>query len=201
MTLIHTTREAWLIAATEALSALFADVEDAEVPPLRISIGWPGGRANKTTTRGQCWPTVAAEDGVCQVFISPWVAEPIVILGVVLHEMIHVIDDCKSGHRGNFIRLAKAVGLEAKWTSAKPGVDLLARLVEIETALGEWPHAILARPGTRAADEPAKQGTRMLKVVCSTDGDDGYKVRTTQKWIDVGMPICPCHGEEMELGA
>jgi len=39
------------------------------------------------------------------------------------------------------------------------------------------------------------QTTRMLKVECPADG---YIVRTTQKWIDLGLPTCPC-GEEMEL--
>jgi hypothetical protein len=200
---IHETREAWLNAALHALAPLFDDVQDADIPPLRISIGWPGGRANQKTTRGQCWSQGSSTDGVSQIFISPWVVEPIVILGVILHEMIHGIDNCASGHRGNFIRLAKAVGLEAKWTSAKPGPALLAKLVEIETALGLWPHAPMLRPGEGiAADTPAKQGTRMLKVVCPTDGVDGYKVRMTQSWIDkVGCPICPCHGETMELGA
>lgn len=199
-TQIHPTREAWLEAAIAALTPLFAEVENAAVPPMRISIGWPGGRANKKTTRGQCWASAAAADGVPQVFISPWVAEPIIILGVILHEMIHGIDDCESGHRGNFIRIAKAVGLEPKWTSAKPSETLLAKLVEIEDALGAWPHAVLSHG--IAADTPAKQGTRMLKVVCAVDGVDGYKVRMTQKWIDdVGYPICPCHGESMDAGA
>ncbi len=201
----YETREAWLEAAIKLLTPLFDEVEGAEVPALRISIGWPGGRAPKKTTRGQCWPTGMAADKISQIFISPWVEEPIVILGIILHEMIHGIDDCKSGHKGNFVRLAKAVGLEPKWTSANPGRELLAKLVVIETELGEWPHAVLARPGTgvgKVADEPKKQGTRMLKVVCGTEGVDGYKVRMTQQWIDrAGFPLCPCHQEPMELGA
>lgn len=200
----HQTREAWLEEAIRLLTPLFAGIDRAEVPALRISIGWPGGRANKKTTRGQCWVSHAAKDKVSQIFISPWVEEPIVILGVILHEMIHGIDDCASGHRGNFARIAKAVGLLPKFTSARPSPALLERLVEIEATLGVWPHAVLLNPGvdTLVADQPKKQGTRMLKVVCSTTGVDGYKVRMTQSWIDdVGLPICPCHGDEMELGA
>lgn len=42
---------------------------------------------------------------------------------------------------------------------------------------------------------PKKQSTRMLKVICP---GCGYTVRTTQKWIDIGLPTCPC-GEEMEV--
>ena len=34
-------------------------------------------------------------------------------------------------------------------------------------------------------------GSRMIKIVCDADGC-GYTVRTTRKWIDVGLPTCPC---------
>ena len=52
------------------------------------------------------------------------------------------------------------------------------------------------RPAVRGDGEAAgSQTTRMLKLECP---DDGYIVRTTQKWIDVGLPTCPC-GTEMEL--
>ncbi len=41
-----------------------------------------------------------------------------------------------------------------------------------------------------AAKLPApKQGTRMLKVICPADG---YTIRTTNKWLQVGFPTCPC---------
>lgn len=40
---------------------------------------------------------------------------------------------------------------------------------------------------------PPKQSTRMIKLVCPADG---YAVRTTRKWIEVGLPRCPC-GREM----
>lgn len=34
----------------------------------------------------------------------------------------------------------------------------------------------------------------MLKLVCP---EDGYTVRTTRKWLEVGQPSCPC-GLELE---
>jgi hypothetical protein len=49
-----------------------------------------------------------------------------------------------------------------------------------------FPHAAL-RSGLNGAHKP--QGTRMLKVQC---GSCGYTVRTTAKWIEVGLPLCPC---------
>jgi hypothetical protein len=52
-----------------------------------------------------------------------------------------------------------------------------------------------------APSGPKKQGTRMIKVQCSSECEcGGYVVRTTAKWIEVGMPVCP-FGTVMEVAA
>ena len=56
--------------------------------------------------------------------------------------------------------------------------------------LGPYPHAALT--AGLSSGKP-KQGTRMLKVECP---EDGYTLRTTAKWLAVGVPTCPC-GTEM----
>jgi hypothetical protein len=53
-------------------------------------------------------------------------------------------------------------------------------------ALGEMPYGSLNLDGRK------KQSTRMIKVECV---DCGYTLRTTQKWIAVGVPTCCCGGE------
>ena len=90
-------REAWLIEAAEAMTPWFAEIGH-EVPPLRVSVGWPGGRAKKTVTVGQCWPTTSTADNVAQIFMSPVRGEEstVDVLGTLLHEMIHAVDDCAS---------------------------------------------------------------------------------------------------------
>lgn len=64
--------------------------------------------------------------------------------------------------------------------------------------------AILTFTRTVGAAVPArivrekKQTTRMLKVVCPdeecphNDAGSPYLVRTTRKWIECGLPACPC---------
>lgn len=189
-------REAWLGQAVRAMTEWFAQ-EGEEVPDIRVSVGWPGGRGPKATVRGQCWPTTSAEDGVCQIFISPVQADTVTTLAVLLHEMVHAVDDCSDGHRGNFIRVAKAIGFTPKWTcSDNRTLNLTDQLEELAERLGDFPSASIVT-GSRAADTPKKQGTRMIKVVCPADG---YTLRTTQKWLDVGVPTCPC-GTEMEVPA
>lgn len=191
------TREGWLgAAATQLADRLFTE---EDVPPLAISVGWPGGRANREVTIGQCWATDASVDGVNQIFISPVRGEDETqnVLGTLAHEMIHAIDDCESGHRGEFARIAKRVGFLPKLTSSdNRSEDLNAILDEVAKIIGPFPHAAIDTHQP-AADEPKKQGTRMIKVEC---GDCGYVVRTTRKWLDIGTPTCPC-GSEMEEAA
>jgi hypothetical protein len=188
-------REEWLIRAAEALGPLLTE-QGHELVPMRVSVGWPGGRGPKKNVRGQCWPTGRAEDRVAQIFISPVQADTITTLAVLLHEMVHAIDDCKSSHNGGFIKIARSVGFVSKWTSSDNRTDeLTAKLTELAEGLGSFPHAALGGAGDE--DAPKPQETRQLKVVCADNPE--YKVRMTRKWLEeVGPPICPCHHVEME---
>lgn len=189
----HNTREEWLVAAVEALGRdIFAPLEIA-VPPVRVSVGWPGGSGKKSSVIGQCWKTTQSDDKVAQVFISPSLVDRPAVLETLVHELIHAVDDCESGHKGEFVRMAKRVGLTGKMTSTVAGEELAAQLVPIAETLGEYPHAKLS--AGNGVEGPKKQGTRMIKVICP---DDGYTLRTTKKWIEVGVPTCPC-GTEMEV--
>jgi hypothetical protein len=187
------TREEWLVAAIEALAPIFAEVGEA-LPATRVSVGWPGGRGKKNAVIGQCWSKAASKDGVAALFISPVLDDASRVLDVLAHELVHAIDDCASGHKGRFAVIAKGIGLEGKMTATVAGEALKARLDDIASDLGAYPHAAMVNPG--AAQGEPKQGTRMLKVECSEGS--GYIVRMTRKWLDeFGTPICPCHQEPM----
>lgn len=188
------TREEWLVAAVAALTPLFEE-QGATIPAVRVSVGWPGGNGRKNSVIGQCWATSQSADGVGQVFISPVLDDAVQVLDVLTHELVHAVDDCKSGHKGAFAKLAKALGLGGKMTATVAGDELRAKLETISAELGDYPHAKLAAGA--GAEGPKKQGTRMLKVECAEGS--GYVVRMTRKWLDeYGTPACPCHGEAME---
>jgi hypothetical protein len=194
------TREQWLISAADLLRAeVFVD---HEIPPFRVSVGWPGGSGPKSSTIGQCWNTGASEDGVPQVFVSPVVKSRIETLRVLVHEMIHVFDDCKNGHRKTFLQLFRKVGMVGKATECEAGEELLEKLTGIAERLGDYPHEPIKR-GQRGAEGPAPQKNRQLLVACMQEEElemkDRYKVRTTRLQLDaIGFPICPCHHESME---
>lgn len=182
------TREAWMLSAIEALTPLFNDA-GATVPALRVSVGWPGGRGNKRNTIGQCWAASAVEDGMPAIFISPVLKDPVQVLDVIAHELVHAVGN--RGHRGGFSKLAGTLGLVAPWTATTPGPELKASLTALAEKLGPFGHAkVTAEHGLFGIgpSQPPVQSTRMLKVVCP---EDGYTVRTTRKWLELGNPSCP----------
>jgi len=181
-------REAWLHAAAERLKLLFEPL-DVKIPDVKISCGW-SKRAGKNSI-GWCWHAETAADGVNQIYVSPELDDPVQVLGVLLHEMVHASDNGQSKHTGHFRRTALAVGLTGKMTATVPTPELAVTLTGMASGLGAYPHAKIS-PGLRMM----KQGTRMIKLSCPCCG---YTVRTTAKWLDEGMPQCP-HGTEMELG-
>lgn len=187
------TREEWLVEGVAELAPLFEQIGET-IPDVKVSVGWPGGSGRKNSVIGQAWSKAASADGVAQVFVSPVLDDSVRVLDVLTHEIVHVIDENASGHKGNFARIAKAVGLEGKMTATVAGEGLKDALTVIADRLGAYPHAALA--ASQGADGPKKQGTRMLKVECAEGS--GYVVRMTRKWIDeVGTPSCPCHAEPM----
>lgn len=194
------TREAWLEAAVDLVRSIFSD-HDITIPAVRVSCGWPAvGATRKRNKRiGECWKTESAADNVNHIFITPWLDNVLEvnsdgtadgILPTLVHELIHASDDCESGHRGTFRQRATAVGLRGKMTATHAGEDLTADLQNIAEALGPYPHGKIDIEYSPVK----KQGTRMIRLECP---ECGYLARTTRKWLEVGVPSCPC-GAEME---
>lgn len=183
-------REAYLEAATDLMRPWF-ETAGAPLPEVvRVSVGWPSRSATSQSRRriGECWSPKCAEDSVSQIFISPCLGEVERALDVLVHELVHAAVGLDCGHKGRFRVVATQLGLTGKMTATVAGPELAGRLHDLAQQLGAYPHAKLDKLAR------AKQTTRMLKLACP---DCGYGVRTTQKWIEVGLPRCPC-GTDME---
>lgn len=188
---MYATREEWLTAAVNEIRAWLKEVGATVPAKVRVSCAW-----TKRPQKGAiawCWPTKASADGYNEIQVTPEMADTLPILGSLVHELIHASDDCESKHGGHFRQTAKAIGLEGKMTATIAGPGLEGRLQGLTAQLGPYPHGTL-NPTTPIDGKP-KQTTRMLKALCPMDG---YTVRLTQKWVDVGLPYCPC-GMEMDL--
>ena len=184
------TREQWLERA-------IAMMRDILIPQLqghryRVSCGWPHKAAVARTARklGECcYPEHSTDHTSHNLFISPALQDPIEVLQTLAHELIHVAAGPNVGHKGQFVKIAKAIGFKAPWTRTPASLQLFERLNGLLVNLGPYPHAAIDKSGRK------KQGTRMLKVICP---ECGYTFRATQQWIDTGLPTCVC-GTQMEL--
>lgn len=187
------TREGWLDDAVMRLRPAFTRAGVALPDAVKVSVGFPSKYSTgaRLVALGQCWDASTSADGVAQVFISPLLDEPVQVLAVLVHELVHAAIGCEHGHKAPFKRAAVALGLEGKMTATVAGPALTATLTALAEALGEFPHAKLT-PGT----QDKKQTTRMLRVTC--EGCD-YLCRLTRKMLDaLGAPICPGCNDRMK---
>lgn len=154
-------REAWLQAAASFLCDHIAARGLPRVT-VRVSCGWPvrGGIARRRTVIGQCFPPALCTDGTPQIFISPRLADSVVVLGTLLHELLHASVGCQFGHRKEFSQAARKVGLAGPPTATVVGDALRPLLLFYIERVGPYPHAaITVKP-------KAKVGSRMRLYEC-----------------------------------
>jgi len=180
------TRENWLLVCIEKLRPDFIEVGSTIPDKVRASCGWPSksGLAQKKRRIGEAWSASCSGDETFEVFISPVLKDGRLVLATLVHELVHCAVGVEKGHKGPFKKIALAIGLEGKMTETTAGEVLLKRIDAIIAEVGTYPHAEL-----KSSNSPKKQGTRMLLVKCPKCE---YQVRTTKKWLEVGVPTCPC---------
>ena len=187
-------REDWFCRLKELLSNSF-EVLGFPIPEsIRISCGWPSQKAlsRRDKAIGECWSPSCSKDHTVEIFISPFIDDPVEAGAILLHELVHAAVGNEHGHRGPFKHLAVSLGLSGKMTATVASTSLKDRLNVLITQIGEYPHKML---DFELLDKRKKEGTRLLKVVCPSCK---YTVRTTQKWLNIGLPTCYC-GTKMEV--
>jgi hypothetical protein len=127
------------------------------------------------------------------VFINPILDKPSDVVAVLAHELVHVFAGIQCGHKGEFKRIAREIGLTGALTATVAGEELQAKIDEIVAALGAYPHGKID-PNMRK-----KQGTRLLKLFC---GNCDWTARLSAMQaarIDANA-ACPCCGDRQSLG-
>lgn len=192
-----TSRELWLRESVKLLKPRIQDLKFVfpDDDKWSISVGFPvvGLKAI-----GECWMPQASKDGVHQqIFISPVLEDPVEVLGVVLHEMLHAALPPTEGHGLVFTFAVRTLGLKGLPTATfvGPNTKLFDDLSELAMQLGPFPHIPLdpkLRPKkkkSKAKREP-KWGT--LKSVKYPE----YQVKVLLETVDRGLPTDPW-GETM----
>jgi hypothetical protein len=175
---MFTERETYLAAAAVALQHEVFPLagiaaSDWSKRKYRVACGFPiGYRGSRTgkVTLGQAFDPSISADGTFEVFINPILDKPMDVVAVLAHELAHVWAGIQCGHRGEFARICRDIGLVGPLTSTVPGKELGDKLWEMVKMLGIYPHAKVD-PNARK-----KQGTRLLKLQCS---DCGWTARVS----------------------
>lgn len=194
----HTSREAWLRAATNELRPHFTKLGLTIPEAIRFSIAFTS-LGKKSRVAGEVWPAAASADGHCELIVRADFADPLDVLGILVHQLTHAALPPEAKHGKLFRDAALRLGLEGPMRNAMPGSVLRERLNELAVTLGPLPHGRLdfhqvSLSGMAVADRPKKQTTRMLKAECLARGC-GYTVRVAARWLSqLGAPHCPRHG-------
>lgn len=184
------TREQWLLKAIEIL-------EKEKFKPLghpfvktRVSVGFPDGSKKAI---GQYWYPEATSDGHGNIFIHPGQGDPVDILAILVHELVH--NSCgERGHGKVFKKLATAVGLEGKMRSTNASKELAVYLKKLAKKLGKFPHSAIKKG---AKGPTPKQSTRMIKMECMVCG---FICRASMsKILETGAPFCACTKMQMSV--
>jgi hypothetical protein len=189
----HTTREGWLMAAVVLLDKEFFDGHGYKLPKkLGCSCGFPKGARGQVI--GQCWAPESSTDGTINLFICPTQDEPVRVLDILLHELVHAQVGNAAGHKGPFKKMVREFGLVGKATAtyAEEGSELWLKLSHISEQLGPYPHKKMV-PNLKKKTRGSMGGwVRFM----STNEED-YRVLVSPKMLEEhGAPRDPW-GDEM----
>lgn len=186
----YDTREQWLRAATEAMRPWLAEIGVVLPDSIATSVGF--AKYGPPRSIGQCWNPSSTPGGVTSVFICPTLSEPVKVLDVLLHELVHAGVGTEAGHKGLFVKAVRQLGLKGKPTAtyAEEGGALYAKLHELAVELGPYPHSPIIKSGPKRA--PGGGWVKLMSIQ-----DENYIIRISPKaFKENGVPTDPW-GEKM----
>ena len=183
--ILFETSEEWLLAAVDMqLRDVVQRITGMVIPSVRVGVGFPSAGASSSTL-GETYSRSVAADNVNEILIRVTMSDPVEVLGVLLHELIHVGFDAKYGHGKRFQKEFTKLGFIGDPRSHTMSPELRNSLTKLSDALGAYPR----KEGLEEFIKKHKQTTRLHKVICQTCS---LNFRLTQKWIDKATQLdCP----------
>jgi hypothetical protein len=93
----HDTRESWLRAATDELRNYLESCSLTVPNNIRFAIAFPS-TGRRGARIGECWHSSTSADGHFEIIIRADVADPVEVLGVLVHELVHAGLPPDAGH-------------------------------------------------------------------------------------------------------
>lgn len=215
-----TNRETWLNKAAELMRPRFEEL-GFPIPKFRVATGFTSG-GQRSNAAAECWNNHCSDDQSFEIFIAPDQVDEDLVLCHLAHELTHAAVGFDQGHKGNFAKVCKALGLAGKMTATIPGPAFVEYVRPFREQLGPIPHARLKydrspsaprireyrpdEPGSELPDGPVREEPRIggrpstakpkqgTRLKKAECSQCGYTVRVTQRWLEVGPPHCPQHG-------
>lgn len=133
-------RELWLSEAVTKLRPFMAQ-RGLQLPErVAVEVGVTMTCEDGRPALGQCSPRWKSEEGIPRILLSQELSNPLRLLDVLLHELLHAADDCENGHGAWFQAWARHFGLQGN-PGTWAGPRLKATLLPIARALGPYPSA------------------------------------------------------------
>jgi hypothetical protein len=140
----------WLTRLAQAMRPVF---EDASYPfPDRFCV--TVGHTSRGDRYGEAHARSETRDGTGNIYISPYLADPIRIGEILIHELVHLVVGVENDHDETFKACADRIDLVGEVTSTLAGSDLMPRLRAMIEELGEYPYSpLIERPPQIAEKE------------------------------------------------
>jgi hypothetical protein len=155
------TREEWCVQVCLALLPELAKLGITMVGSRRqIRIAVAPLSASKW---GICYSSAKSIDrGTNLLTISSDLVAPIDLVHVIAHELLHALDDCRSGHKGRWKRWADTLGIPIRGVDRSPDADALFRSVLSKVGI----------PARHVPTNPQKRQQRKSQVrfICTSCG-------------------------------
>ena len=136
------TREEWLQTCSDIIvTEIIAKTWKIRTKFKTKIRDWPCRPDNKKI--GICHASSDSKQGYNEIFINASVSDPLQVLAGLTHELIHAVDDCRTGHQYDFEIIALRVGFQGVLRKPEMNKELIKRLKEIIKKVGPLPEGEL----------------------------------------------------------
>lgn len=134
-------RETWLNLLADKMAPRFAEM-GFPLPRYRVAVGF-GGNGQRSRSAAEVWHSSVSDDGTFEILIMPDQVDADLVACHLAHELTHTAVGFDQGHKGDFARVALALGLNRPMTATTPGPAFKEWVAPFLEELGAMPHARL----------------------------------------------------------